>query len=47
MSVLPRGDVSEKEKTPEWCKLHLDYAEQILTGLDGNKAKVTQHLFTE
>ncbi len=39
---FPRGDVSQKEKTPEWCAKHLDYAEQILTNLDSNRVKITR-----
>lgn len=42
MSNLPRGDIKEAEKTPEWCQKHLDYAEQLLSGLDNQKAKITR-----
>lgn len=37
---FPRGDCPEKDKTPEWCSKHLDYAVQILVGIDGGRAKI-------
>jgi hypothetical protein len=40
--TFPRGDIPEKDKTPEWCKRNLDYAEYILVNIDNNKAKVTR-----
>lgn len=39
---LPRGDVKESEKTPDWCEKHLDYAIDLLRGIDNNKGKVTR-----
>jgi hypothetical protein len=41
-NTLPRGDIAEKDKTPEWCRQHLEYAENLLTGLDNQKAKTTR-----
>lgn len=42
MSVFPRGDLPNKDKTPEWCRQHLDYAEQLIKGLDLNRDKITR-----
>ena len=41
-SAFPRGDVLNKEKTPEWCSKHLDYAQQILVGIDSQRVKIVR-----
>lgn len=30
MRVFPPQDIPEKDKTPDWCRLHLDYAQDLL-----------------
>lgn len=30
MAQFPRGDIPESEKTPQWCKDHLTYAQMLL-----------------
>jgi hypothetical protein len=30
------------EKTPDWCKKHLDYAQALLYNIDNDKAKITR-----
>lgn len=40
--ILPRGDLPNKDKTPVWCQQHLDYAEQLITGLDLSRDKTTR-----
>jgi hypothetical protein len=38
MRSYPQTNVLEKEKTPEWCKLFLDYAQDLLRSSDYNRS---------
>jgi hypothetical protein len=42
MSIFPRQDIPQSEKTPEWCKKHLDYAESLLNNADNERNKATR-----
>lgn len=38
MRSYPQTNVLEKEKTPEWCKLFLDYSQDLLRSSDYNRS---------
>tara|TARA_R110000823_G_scaffold9450_3_gene32887 strand:+ start:337 stop:2556 length:2220 start_codon:yes stop_codon:yes gene_type:complete len=38
MRSYPQTNVLEKEKTPEWCKLFLDYSQDLLKSSDYNRS---------
>lgn len=39
---FPRGDISEKEKTQDWCSKHLDYGVQLIVGIDRQQGKIVR-----
>ncbi len=42
MPNFPRQDIPLKEKTPEWCKKHLDWAEQLLRSYNPKADKMVR-----
>lgn len=42
MRSYPQTNVLEKEKTPEWCKLFLDYAQDLLRSSDYNRTQMNE-----
>lgn len=43
-NFLPRQDIFEKDKTPAWMSLHLDFAEYRLKSFDMNRGRMTRFL---
>lgn len=41
-SQAPREDIPEKDKTPEWYKLHLNFAEQLLINYTNTSDRMTR-----